>query len=67
MNEQLLQRLSNPVYELDEAQELMQEAGKEIIRLHDRLVYLNECIHKLRDENDKLALDLGLKDRGYPQ
>ena len=64
MNEDLLQKLANPVYEIEEAQELMQEAGKEIIRLYDRINYLNECIHKLRDENDRLALDLGLREHG---
>ena len=64
MNEDLLQKLANPIYELEEAQELMQEAGKEIIRLYDRINYLNECIHKLRDENDRLALDLGLREHG---
>lgn len=64
MNEDLLQKLANPVYEIEEAQELLQETGKEIIRLYNRINYLNECIHKLRDENDRLALDLGLREHG---
>jgi len=67
MNEELIQRLANPVYDVEEAQELMHLAGLEIVRLNQRLVYLNECIVKLRDENDKLSLDLGLKERGYTQ
>lgn len=67
MNEDLIQRLANPVYDLDEAQEIMRVAGLEIIRLHERLTYLNDCIVKLRDENDRLSLDLGLKERGYIQ
>jgi len=67
MNEELIQRLANPVYDVEEAQELMHLAGLEIVRLNQRLVYLNECIVKLRDENDKLSLDLGLKERGYIQ
>jgi len=62
MNTELVQRLANPVYEIEEAQELMRLAGLEIVRLNERLTYLNECIHKLRDENDRLALDLGIKD-----
>jgi len=62
MNTELIQRLANPVYEIEEAQELMRLAGLEIVRLNERLTYLNECIHKLRDENDRLALDLGIKD-----
>ena len=65
MNTELIQRLANPVYEIEEAQELMRLAGLEIIRLNERLTYLNDCIHKLRDENDRLALDLGLQN--YPQ
>jgi len=67
MNEELIQRLANPVYDVEEAQELMHLAGLEIVRLNQRLVYLNECVVKLRDENDKLSLDLGLKERGYIQ
>jgi hypothetical protein len=62
MNTELIQRLANPVYDIEEAQELMRIAGLEIIRLAERITYLNDCIHKLRDENDRLALDLGIKD-----
>ena len=62
MNTDLLQRLANPIYDTEEAQELMRVAGLEIVRLEERIAYLNECIHKLRDENDRLALDLGIKD-----
>ena len=61
MNTDLLQRLANPIYDTEEAQELMRVAGLEIVRLEGRITYLNECIHKLRDENDRLALDLGIK------
>ena len=62
MNTDLLQKLANPVYEVDEAQELMKQAGLEIVRLEERIAGLNNYIHKLKDENDKLALDLGLRD-----
>ena len=65
MNTDLLQRLANPIYDTEEAQELMRIAGLEIVRLEERIAYLNECIHKLRDENDRLALDLGLRDQGF--
>ena len=61
MNTDLLQRLANPIYDLETAQELMRVAGLEIVRLEERITYLNNCIHKLRDENDRLALDLGIK------
>ena len=67
MNSDLLQKLANPVYEIDEAQELMKQAGLEIIRLEERIAGLNEYIHKLKDQNDRLCLDLGLKDQGYVQ
>jgi len=62
MNTDLLQRLANPVYDVEEAQELMHLAGLEIVRLSERIAYLNDCIYKLRDENDRLALDLGIRD-----
>jgi predicted nuclease with TOPRIM domain len=67
VNTDLLQRLANPVYEIEEAQELMKVAGLEIVRLNERIAYLNDCIHKLRDENDRLTLDLGFKDRNFIQ
>lgn len=62
MNEELVQRLANPVYDTDEAQELMRLAGLEIVRLGERIAYLNDCIYKLRNENDRLAFDLGIRD-----
>jgi len=65
MNTDLLQKLANPVYEIEEAQELMKQAGLEIVRLHEHLANLQQYVHKLKDENERLALDLGLKD--YPQ
>jgi predicted nuclease with TOPRIM domain len=67
VNTDLLQRLANPVYEIEEAQELMKVAGLEIVRLNERLTYLNDCIHKLRDENDRLAIDLGFKEGKFVQ
>jgi predicted nuclease with TOPRIM domain len=67
MNTELIQRLANPVYEIEEAQELMRLAGLEIVRLNERLTYLNDCIHKLRDENDRLAIDLGFKEGKFVQ
>jgi predicted nuclease with TOPRIM domain len=67
MNTELIQRLANPVYEIEEAQELMRLAGLEIVRLNERLAYLNDCIHKLRDENDRLAIDLGFKEGKFVQ
>jgi len=63
MNTDLLQKLANPVYELAEAEELMKQAGLEIIRLNEHIAGLQKYIDRLKDENDRLALDLGLKDR----
>lgn len=65
MNTDLLQKLVNPVYELEEAQALMKQAGAEIVRLNEFITGLHEYVHKLKDENERLALDLGLKDQGY--
>lgn len=67
MNTDLLQRLANPIYEIEEAQELMRQAGLEIIRMQEVIQGLNDYIHKLKDQNDRLCLDLGLKDQGYIQ
>lgn len=67
MNTELIQRLANPVYDTEEAQELMRLAGLEIVRLSERITYLNDCINKLRDENDRLVLDLGFRDRNFIQ
>ena len=65
MNTELLQKLANPIYEIEEAQELMKQAGLEIVRLHEQIAHLQQYVHKLKDENERLVLDLGLKD--YPQ
>jgi len=65
MNTDLLQKLVNPIYEVEEAQELMKQAGLEIVRLSEQIASLQQYVHKLKDENERLALDLGLRD--YPQ
>ena len=62
MNTELLQKLANPVYELAEAEGLMKQAGIEIIRLNEHIAGLQKYIDRLKDENDRLALDLGIKD-----
>ncbi len=67
MNTDLLQKLANPVYDTDEAEQLMKQAGLEIVRLEEKIAGLNDYIHKLKDQNERLALDLGLKDQGYIQ
>jgi hypothetical protein len=45
----------------------MKQAGIEIVRLEEKIAGLNDYIHKLKDQNERLALDLGLKDQGYIQ
>jgi len=63
MNTDLLRKLANPVYDTDEAEELMKQAGLEIVRLHEHISGLQKYIDRLKDENERLALDLGFKDR----
>jgi len=67
MNTDLLQKLANPVYDTDEAEQLMKQAGIEIVRLEEKIAGLNDYIHKLKDQNERLALDLGLKNQGHIQ
>lgn len=67
MNEELLQKLASPVYEIEEAQDLMRQAGAEIVRLNKYVAGLHKHIYDLKDQNDRLCLDLGLKDQGYTQ
>ena len=40
---------------------------EEIEALKKEVEYWKARCHKLQDENERLALDLGLKDRGYTQ
>jgi uncharacterized small protein (DUF1192 family) len=61
MNEALLSKLSSPVFESDEAQKIMHEAGQEIVRLQKRVDELTEYNHHLQDQVERLSLDLGLK------
>ena len=49
MNTDLLQKLANPVYDTDEAEQLMKQAGIEIVRLEEKIAGLNDYIHKLKD------------------
>ena len=65
MNTELLQKLANPIYEVEEAQELMKQASLEIVRLSEQITHLQQYAHKLADENDRLSLDLGLKEQGF--
>ena len=67
MNTDLLQKLANPVYEVEEAQELMKQAGLEIVRLSEQVAHLQQYVHKLKDENERLSLDLGFKERNFIQ
>ena len=62
MNTDLLQKLANPVYDTDEAERLMKQAGLEIVRLHEHIAGLQKYVEKLKDENERLALDLGIRD-----
>ena len=62
MNTDLLQKLANPVYDTDEAEQLMKQAGIEIVRLHEQIAGLNQHVHRLQDLNERLALDLGIRD-----
>ena len=65
MNTDLLQKLANPVYEIEEAQELMKQAGLEIIRLNEHITLLNQHLHRLKEENERLALDLGFRNQNF--
>lgn len=38
---------------------------EQIEKLKKEVEYWKEQYHKLKDENERLALDLGLKDQGY--
>lgn len=67
MNTDLLQKLANPVYEIEEAQELMKQAGLEIVRLSEQITSLQQYVHKLKDENERLSLDLGFKEGKFIQ
>jgi hypothetical protein len=37
----------------------------EIERLKKEIEYLRQAYHRVKDENERLALDLGLRDQGY--
>lgn len=62
MNETLLNALSNPAFDLEEAEKIMHAAGQEIVRLERRIKELTDYNHKLKEEVEKLSLDLGFKD-----
>ena len=41
------------------------EYKAEIERLKKEVEYWKDLYHKTKDQNERLALDLGLKDQGY--
>lgn len=65
MNQDLLEALSNPAFDLEEAEKIMNRAGQEIIRLERRIFELTSYNHQLKSEVEKLSLDLGIKEHGY--
>lgn len=62
MNTRLLERLAAPIFDEEEASNTMRDAGMEIVRLQRRIDELTEYNHQLKDQIERLALDLGLKD-----
>lgn len=62
MNIRLLERLAAPLFDEEEAWKTMREAGLEIVRLEKRIDELIHYNHQLKDQVERLSLDLGLKD-----
>lgn len=62
MNIRLLERLAAPLFDEEEAWQTMREAGLEIVRLERRIDELTHYNHQLKDQVERLALDLGMKD-----
>lgn len=62
MNTRLLERLASPVFDEEEAWRTMRDAGVEIVRLEKRIDELTQYNHQLKDQVERLALDLGLKE-----
>ena len=62
MNQDLLNALANPSFDIDEAEQIMHRAGQELMRLERRVQELTDYNHRLKEEVERLSLDLGLKD-----
>ena len=65
MNEDLLQKLANPVYEIEEAQELMRQAAVKLEQQLHWIHFLQENNERLRRQVEALILDLGIKEGHY--
>lgn len=62
MNPNILEKLSAPVFDLEEAWRTMREAGQELVIMQRRIDELTEYNRRLKDHVERLSLDLGLKD-----
>lgn len=65
MNQDLINALANPAFDVEEAEQIMHLAGKEILRLEQKIKELNQYNQALRNEIEKLALDLAFKNYPY--
>ena len=61
--QELIHRLHQTSEDFNENQEIMSLAANALYQMQMRINSLTDMAHRLQDENDKLALDLGLKDR----
>jgi hypothetical protein len=61
----LINRLTNPSEDPADNHDAMAHAAKLIELMQDRIHYLADTNIDLREKNDRLSLDLGLKDQGY--
>jgi hypothetical protein len=65
MSTDLLQKLLNPTFDPEDAQELMRQAAVKIRQQEIALEHLQEQNTKLRNQVEALILDLGIKEGHY--
>lgn len=65
MSDELIQKLLNPTFEAEEAQELMRQAAVKLEQQLHWIHFLQENNERLRRQVEALILDLGIKEGHY--
>jgi len=65
MSDPIIQKLLNPTFDPDDAQELMRQAAVKIEQQSHWIKYLEENNERLRLQVEALVLDLGIREGHY--
>jgi hypothetical protein len=63
--EELIEKLRQPAFDINEAQSLMEKAAENLERKHHLIQFMQANNSRLLEQVHALSLDLGLKEGGF--